>query len=595
MEVMAPLGYLGLGLVFTCPLARPPAAKLSARLSVLLPFQSMVLLGLAGLPGFQPKVAAWASSLNFLESYSYAVYVNQFICWHVWPEYKVSFLFFCFLAAVAVVFVHLVQKPAEELLRRVSNNKALLFMPVAVMVLLLTLNHIIPDPELRSSLPAVDRIDSRLSDVRLPIEAEGGRDGSVLINPSILFRGEDEVVFVARRHRRSHRQTRDNCYHEGREVTCVEEVWHSEIVLGSQTVQWSDWNRWLDVGVMPSMPRLLRWTGLRTPNNQGAWANLCIREVYNAANKTLLRLTVTGPEDPKVLQLTEGATGPIEVVFSSYPPLGRHGCEEGKNVHQMYLAAGVDVRQPQRIATGNPLRCGVDNRAEKNWIPFKHRGDLYFVYSILPHVVMKVHQDGTCGSKVYSNYGPLTRLQAQQPGLFFSGSAQAVFVNDTEATPQLPRPHYLALFHVRDPKSGRYAHFAYRFNADPPFQILQVSTQLPLRAARSEEGGPGFAFASGLGIRDRQGVVSYGAGDRESRALVMTLWRLDDLFSPRRAPAGPAPARAPSAADGGSPAPLAVAVGAGVCVLALPFFALLVKATFTDKAAVVVAPAGPSG
>lgn len=590
MEMMAPVGYLGLGLVFCAPWARPPAAKLSARLSVLLPLQSMVLLGLSGLPGFQPKVAEWASKLNFLESYSYAVYVNQFICWHIWPEYRVSVLFFFFLAAIAVVFVHIVQKPAEELLRKVTNNKMLLFMPLAVMLILPLLNTLIPDPELTSNLPTVEKIDSRLTDLRLPIKSEDGNDGSVLINPSLLFRGENEVIFVARRHRRSHRKTRDNCYHEGKEVTCIEEVWHSEIVIGSKFVRWSDWNKWLDMGTIPSLPKLKRWTGLRTPNNQGTWTNLCIREIYNKVNQTLTRLIVTGPEDPKVFQLTDRNAGPVDLAFSSYPPFGRHGCEKGKAVPQMYLATGIDVMHPGRIATGNPLKCGVDNRAEKNWIPFKRNGDLYFVYSILPHVVMKVQRDGTCGSKVYSNFGPLTKLQAEFPGLFFSGSAQAVFVNDTEATPQMPRPHYLGLFHVKEPKTGRYAHFAYRFNVDPPFQILQVSTQLPLSAAQSDEGGPGIAFASGLGIRDRQVVISYAAGDRESRALVMTLWKLDDMFNPDHVHKSPHKPKADKKAEKSPPpSPLipATTVFAGICLLAGPLFVLFMKALSSGKAAAV--------
>merc|ERR1719362_158220 len=133
---------------------------------------------------------------------------------------------------------------------------------------------------------------------------------------------------------------------------------------------------------------------------------------------------------------------------------------------------------------------------------------------------------------VASNYGPLAKLQEKYPGVKISGSGQAIFVNDTQATPQLPRPHYLALLHVKDPTTHRYAHFAYRFNIDSPFNVLQVSQQLPLQAAQDEDGGAGFAFAAGIGIRDRQVVITYAAGDFESRALVLTLWKLDDLFNP---------------------------------------------------------------
>eukprot|EP00419_Tripos_fusus_P070587 CAMPEP_0172890128 /NCGR_PEP_ID=MMETSP1075-20121228/140469_1 /TAXON_ID=2916 /ORGANISM="Ceratium fusus, Strain PA161109" /LENGTH=190 /DNA_ID=CAMNT_0013744327 /DNA_START=114 /DNA_END=682 /DNA_ORIENTATION=+ len=189
---MAPLGYVGLFLVFCFPAAQPPAAKLSSRLSVLLPFQSMVLLGLAGLPGFQPKVAEWASKLNFLESYSYAVYVNQFICWHLWPAYRVGFLFFIFLAGCAVIAVHLVQKPCEELIKKTANSKwnkwVILSLPVATTLLLLALNYL-PNHEPVSSIPSVVMLGPSVYDVKLPLKADGATDGSVLINPSLLMQG----------------------------------------------------------------------------------------------------------------------------------------------------------------------------------------------------------------------------------------------------------------------------------------------------------------------------------------------------------------------------------------------------------------------
>ena len=36
-------------------------------------------------------------------------------------------------------------------------------------------------------------------------------------------------------------------------------------------------------------------------------------------------------------------------------------------------------------------------------------------------------------------------------------------------TKSLSQPHYLALVHLFDPKSGRYAHHFYRFQGEPPF------------------------------------------------------------------------------------------------------------------------------
>ena len=55
-------------------------------------------------------------------------------------------------------------------------------------------------------------------------------------------------------------------------------------------------------------------------------------------------------------------------------------------------------------------------------------------------------------------------------------------------------------------------------------RILQVSSQLPLSEAF------GVAFASGLAVKGNTVLVTYGAGDREARALVMTMEKLDDAW-----------------------------------------------------------------
>lgn len=260
-----------------------------------------------------------------------------------------------------------------------------------------------------------------------------------------------------------------------------------------------------------------------------------------------MRLVVTGPEDAKVLQYqNDEGKKELGLAFNSYPPLGRHGCDKARTVSQMYLASGVNPLQPWSLSTGFRLRCGSDERAEKNWIPFDRKGKLHFVYSILPHVVVEAQEDGQCGHRHYSNFAPLVRLQAAQPGLAFRGSAQALLIDDPPATPNLPKPHYLAFLHVVDTKTHRYAHFAYRFAVEPPFDILQVSSQLPVRAAQTDDAGVGFAFVSGVAMRDRQVVISYAAGDRDPRALVMTLWRLDEMFG------APAPADGADAPHGGT-------------------------------------------
>ncbi|CAE7588412.1 Fam3b [Symbiodinium necroappetens] len=61
--------------------------------------------------------------------------------------------------------------------------------------------------------------------------------------------------------------------------------------------------------------------------------------------------------------------------------------------------------------------------------------------------------------------------------------------------------------------------------------MLQLSSKLPLMEAAATPGGVPFAFASGLAVHNNTVVITYGAGHRDVRALVMTLDRLDEMFA----------------------------------------------------------------
>lgn len=529
MQALAPGGYLLLLFVFCIPVLRPPGVQLSARLSVLLPLQSAVLLGLAGLPGAKlPFLAAKFARLNFLESYAYSIYVFQFVCYHMWPTEQVGIAYFIALACLAVLVSHLVQKPAEKLLK--GYPRRILALPAVVSILVLIIS-LFPDPYTDRGLPPFLELDDGVVDIRLSLRTESST-GDAVINPSLLFRnGGLEMVIAARKHRRT--SERSSGVYDGKDVILLEETWHSDVVLGTTRIDDAAWSAWLSGDKPLDLPTLSAWSGLKSLSGQ-QWSHLCVRERFLPENNTLIRLRVTGPEDPKVFKLFPDAvqTQGVDVAFNSYPPLGRHGCGTDMSaVSQMYIARGVDPDSHKNSSYGVRMECGHDDRAEKNWIPFQHYGRLYFVYSVLPHVVVEVFADGRCGQRYYSNFAPLVRLQQVQPTLAVRGSAQALFVDDPLATANLPRAHYLGLLHIVDPKTHRYAHFAYRFNHEAPFEIMQVSSQLPLLAARASDGGEGFAFASGLALRGSQVVISYAAGDAESRVLIMAMERLDALFA----------------------------------------------------------------
>eukprot|EP00434_Breviolum_minutum_P030827 symbB.v1.2.027259.t1/scaffold2785.1/size70456/2 len=542
LQFVAPLGYLALFLVFSVQefQAKSWGYKLSARISVLLPFQAMILFGLAGLPSLPLPMFSYAfSKMDFLENYSYCVYVFQFLCYAVWPQTGLVnlALFLVWTYASAYLLAKCVQQPIQRWWA--SHTKGRLVVPFVLAAALVGCSFL-PDPAYDGSLPDIPErvvVDNHTVDVRLQLrDPEGHRLGASIINPSVLIQ-DDRVVVVARRHRRETLQR--NAVYDGPEgsgdAVVIDQIWHSEIIIGSTSVDSMAWSQWPNGGDSSPLDMLSMstWSGLRTAAGKVWKDDLCWTETWIPSNNTLIRHVVTGPEDPKMVD----QAGTLIMAYDSKPPHGGDTSICRKNsqgftdaVTQMYLSSGV---QPQDVTTpmmGYRLSYGQSDVAEKNWIPFTYKNSLYFVYTPMPHVILSAQMDGS-SEKVYSTtFRPLQRIAQESPHVQIRGSAQAVLVNNTAATPSLPREHYLALLHLHDSRTGKYAHYAYRFGAEPPFMMLQMSSQLPLTEAAAMPNGVQFAFASGLAVKGNTVIITYGAGDRDARALVMTLEKLDDLF-----------------------------------------------------------------
>mmetsp|Transcript_120371 Transcript_120371/g.286015 ORF Transcript_120371/g.286015 Transcript_120371/m.286015 type:complete len:1363 (-) Transcript_120371:278-4366(-) len=536
LQLVAPLGYLFLLLVFNFEgfQAKVWGSELSARLSVLMPFQAMILFGLAGLPSLPLPLFSYAfSKLEFLENYSYAVYVLQFLCYAVWPKTGLVSLplFLIFLYASAVLIVRCIQQPSQKWWA--NHTTARLFVPFILAASFVGLSFL-PDPVGTSTsmpdIPAQRWIDNRSKDMRLELlDPEGQRLGARIINPSLAI-ADGQLVVVARRHRREVTKSSGRFRSPEGEVDAVfiNQIWHSDLVVGSH----------LDLDLWPSGPgaqiSMQSWTGLRTSTG-GNWEDLCVAETWIAKNNTVIRHIVTGPQDPKVV--SAGAGG-LAIAFDSNPPKSDDGILCQRNAQgfadaatQMYLAMGFKPAKPGAPTAAYRLGYGHADVAEKSWIPFIYKESVFFIYTPLPHVVLSSTHDGQSEKVFSTTFRPLLRVLQDNPHVRIRGSAQAVFVHNSQETPNLARPHYLALLHMFDTSTGRYAHYAYRFAAEPPFMMLQLSSKLPLMEAAATPGGVPFAFASGLAVHNNTVVITYGAGHRDVRALVMTLDRLDEMFA----------------------------------------------------------------
>ena len=159
----ASLGYAGLLMVFMVEDLQPLAHKLSARLSILMPLQALVLLGLSPLPPLPARRGAGATQppppfrdpieLGFsaiarlggttIGATSYCFYVSQLAVWALWPVADLgnSFVaFFIFLLSLAYILGCLIATPCAKLwaahARRKWGPLQLLAFPILLAVFL---------------------------------------------------------------------------------------------------------------------------------------------------------------------------------------------------------------------------------------------------------------------------------------------------------------------------------------------------------------------------------------------------------------------------------------------------------------------------
>jgi len=213
------------------------------------------------------------------------------------------------------------------------------------------------------------RIDEQTLDQRLQL-LDHQRDASATINPSLLIK-DNEVIVVARRHRRETKMGNGifNGPEGAQDAVIIDQLWHSDIIMGKTPLDPIAWKEWPTTGVNPLQNvQMEEWSGLRTPSGN-EWKDLCVVETWIASNNTLIRHVVTGPEDPKAVDLE----GQLVMAFDSKKP--HSGDVEGvcrRNqqglldaVTQMYVSSDVQVTQPTEEKMGYRLSYGQIDVDEK--------------------------------------------------------------------------------------------------------------------------------------------------------------------------------------------------------------------------------------
>lgn len=190
--------------------------------------------------------------------------------------------------------------------------------------------------------------------------------------------------------------------------------------------------------------------------------------------------------------------------------------------HHLYLTYAGIRRTPKQVLVSN-FYCRLNERfevtehfqphyagsqpQEKNWQYFESQGQLFAIYTIAPHVVLKI--SGNHATEVSRQNWPVLWKDGELRG---------------GASPVLHRGEYYCFFHsASDATQPRtYALGCYTFDQDPPFAPRRVS-QVPLLSPDpcDHPGGhvPYCVYPCGAIFEDGAWLISYGYYDREVRLV----------------------------------------------------------------------------
>lgn len=196
-----------------------------------------------------------------------------------------------------------------------------------------------------------------------------------------------------------------------------------------------------------------------------------------------------GQEDPRLF-LHNGE------LYCSY--IGVQSWATGLSTHQCLMRLSPDGR---RVTWSGYLDYPGRQEWEKNWQFISHGNQLYAVYSINPHRVLRL--DGDKATLIHESPGPDPKRGDQLRG---------------GASPVLHNGEWYSWFHGKLPKKGGNEYWLglVTYSADPPFLPLRyVRSKLlePNRADRPSPTVPHAVFPCGAALRGSKWVVSYGYYD----------------------------------------------------------------------------------
>ena len=194
----------------------------------------------------------------------------------------------------------------------------------------------------------------------------------------------------------------------------------------------------------------------------------------------------------------------------------------GSATHMQYAKVNEDTLAVERIFW--PVLYSQQRR-EKNWSAFEYQKDVWYVYSVNPHLILKAPiAEENCDPVVTQEYvTPFT-------GTWSGGTMRG------GASPVLHNGNWLSFFHGHTTqRDGRrlYGMGAYEFSPKPPFQILRYTPE-PIAVADPEvtpDNVPvDVIFPGGAVLVGDQWAIAMGVADLWSEIRFYDVDKIESLL-----------------------------------------------------------------
>ena len=215
-------------------------------------------------------------------------------------------------------------------------------------------------------------------------------------------------------------------------------------------------------------------------------------------------------EDPRVLVHNDL----LYVICANYT----HDCMN--SIHQKILVFDKSfnhIRNIHPVYGNNSESIESNNAVEKNWTLFVHKDKLMCVYKMYPHTVVEFDWSGNMIAE-YKSYFPVKKIWKY--GECRGGS-----------NPILHNGYYYSFFHSSIPWTTwkrRYFMGYYKFNSEPPFNIVEISNEPILWGNTKDvrdfpDTSPLVVFPCGSIIENDKFLVSFGLNDEKTAIVTLDI------------------------------------------------------------------------